>query len=81
MSIAKICDSGHLGACWGGTGFTNAKGDEYKASDLKKGNTLDALQFNSGDMDTVGIVTGDGTPIILVYGKECEALDETKTYT
>ena len=28
----------------------------------------------------MGIVTGDGTPIILVYGKDCQALDEVKQY-
>ena len=28
----------------------------------------------------MGIVTGDGIPIILVYGKDCQALDEVKQY-
>ena len=81
LSIAKICDSNHLGECWGGTSFTNANGSTtYTVADLKTGRSLEALQFNSGDTDTVGIVTGDGTPIILTYGKDCQALDETKQY-
>ena len=81
LSIAKICDNDHLAECWSGAGFTNANGAKsYVVADLKTGQKLDALQFNSGDMDTVGIVTGDGTPIILTYGKECTALDETKQY-
>ena len=82
LSIAKICDKNHLGECWGGTSFSNLNGSKtYTVADLTTGKSLEALQFNSGDMDTVGIVTGDGTPIILTYGKECQALDETKQYT
>ncbi len=81
LSIAKICNSNNLGECWGGTSFSNANGSKtYTVADLKTGKKLEALQFNSGDMDTVGIVTGDGTPIILTYGKECQALDEVKQY-
>ena len=82
LSIAKVCDSNHLAECWGGTSFTNANGSKtYTVSSLTTGKSLEALQFNSGKTDTVGIVTGDGTPIILTYGKECQALDETKQYT
>ncbi len=82
LSIAKICDKDHLGECWGGTSFSNLNGSKtYTVADLTTGKNLEALQFNSGDTDTVGIVTGDGTPIILTYGKECQALDETKQYT
>ena len=82
LSIAKICDNNHLTECWSGNGFINANGSKtYNVADLKTGKDLDALQFNSGATKTMGIVTGDGVPIILVYGKECEALDEAKTYT
>ena len=82
LTIAKICDSGHLNECWGKDSFTNANGSTtYKVAELTSGKSLEALQFNSGNTDTVGIVTGDGTPIILTYGKECQALDETKQYT
>ncbi len=85
LSIAKICDKDHLGECWGGESFSNigtgSSLKTYKVAELTTGKTLEALQANSGDMDTVGIVTGDGTPIILTYGKECQALDETKQYT
>ena len=82
LSIAKVCDSNHLAECWGGSSFTNANGSKtYTVADLKTGKDLEALQFNSGATDTVGIITGDGTPIILTYGKECQVLDETKQYT
>ncbi len=82
LSIAKICDKDHLGECWGGESFSNLNGSKtYTVAELTTGKNLEALQFNSGGMDTVGIVTGDGTPIILTYGKECQALDETKQYT
>ena len=82
LTIAKICDSNHLAECWGGTSFSNANGSKtYNVAELTTGKSLEALQFNSGDTDTVGIVTGDGTPIILTYGKECQALDESRQYT
>ena len=85
LTIAKICDSNNLGECWGSESFTNAGTDSslktYKVAELTSGKSLEALQLNSGNADTVGIVTGDGTPIILVYGKDCQALDETKQYT
>ena len=81
MSIAKVCDGSKLNECWGSTSFTNANASKtYTVADLKTGKSLEALQFNSGDTDTVGIVTGDGVPIILTYGKECQALDESKQY-
>ena len=81
MSIAKICDSSKLNECWGYQSFTNANASKtYTVSNLKTGKNLEALQLNSGDRDTVGIITGDGVPIILTYGKECQALDESKQY-
>ena len=82
LSIAKICDNNHLAECWSGGSFINANGSKtYNVAGLKTGKDLNALQFNSGSTKTMGIVTGDGVPIILVYGKECSALDEAKTYT
>ena len=82
LSIAKVCDNNHLAECWNGSSFTNYDGSTtYTVSDLKTGQKLEALQPNSPATKTMGIVTGDGTPIILVYGKDCQALDETQQYT
>ena len=81
LSIAKVCDNGNLAECWNGSGFTNANGSKtFNVNDLTTGKKLEALQMNSGSTKTMGIVTGDGTPIILVYGKDCQALDEVKQY-
>ena len=80
LSIAKVCENGDLAQCWPSGGFTDAKGDYTAVSSLTTGVKLEALQFNSGSTKTMGIVTGDGTPIILVYGKDCQSLDETKQY-
>ena len=81
MTIAKVCESTKLNECWGYTSFTNANASKtYTVADLKTVKSLEALQFNSGDTDTVGIITGDGVPIILTYGKECQAIDESKQY-
>ena len=82
LSIVKVCDNNHLAECWNGSSFTNYDGSTtYTVSDLKTGQKLEALQPNSPATKTMGIVTSDGTPIILVYGKDCQALDETKQYT
>ena len=80
LSIAKVCENGDLAQCWPSGGFVNAKGDYTAVSSLTTGVKLDALQMNSGSTKTMGIVTGDGTPIILVYGKDCQTLDEVKQY-
>ena len=85
MTIAKICDSGNLSECW-----TSETVNVYTSqstitptsvSTLTKGTGLKALAISSGNEDTVGIVTGDGVPMLMVYSPKCQALDEVKTYT
>ena len=85
MSIAKVCDSGNIGECWP-TSTVNVHTAENvltptSISTLTKGTGLKALAIGSGGEDTVGIVTGDGVPMLLVYSPKCQALDEAKTYT
>ena len=85
MSIAKVCDSGNIGECWP-TRTVNVHTAENvlsskSISTLEKGTGLKALAIGSGGENTVGIVTGDGVPMLLVYSPKCQALDEVKTYT
>ena len=39
------------------------------------------IPFVAAGCANVGIITGDGTPMILSYNTKCEALDPVKTYT
>ena len=69
MSIAKICDNSHLSECWGTTEVDVGKDKPWEIAKTK---TAKNLKINSDNWaDTVGIVTADGTPMILSYDKEC----------
>ena len=70
MSIAKVCDNSHLAECWGTTEVDVGKDKPWEISKTK---TAKTLKINEPDnwADTVGIVTADGTPMILSYDKEC----------
>ena len=69
MSIAKVCDNSHLAECWGTTEVDVGKDKLWEISKTK---TAKNLKINSDNWaDTVGIVTADGTPMILSYDKNC----------
>ena len=70
MSIAKVCDNSHLSECWGTTEVDVGKEKPWEISKTK---TAKNLKIGEPDnwADTVGIVTADGTPMILSYDKNC----------
>ena len=70
MSIAKVCDNSHLSECWGTTEVDVGKDKPWEISKTK---TAKNLKIGEPDnwADTVGIVTADGTPMILSYNKNC----------
>ncbi len=70
MSIAKVCDNSHLAECWGTTEVDVGKDKPWEIAKTK---TAKTLKINEPDnwADTVGIVTADGTPMILSYNKNC----------
>ena len=70
MSIAKVCDNSHLSECWGTTEVDVGKDKPWEIAKTK---TAKTLKINEPDnwADTVGIVTSDGTPMILSYDKNC----------
>ena len=72
MKIAKICDNAHLAECWPTQEVTlNDEGKIWEISKTKNAKTL-KISTKSGDWaDTVGIITGDGTGMILSYDKKC----------
>ena len=73
MKIAKICDNEHLAECWPTQEVTlNDEGKTWEIAKTKNAKTL-KISTNAEDWaDTVGIVTGDGTGMILSYNKKCE---------
>ncbi len=73
MKIAKICDNSHLAECWPTQEVTlNDEGKTWEIAKTKNAKTL-KISTNAEDWaDTVGIVTGDGTGMILSYNKKCE---------
>ena len=82
MKIAKICDNEHLSACWPTKEvMLNDEGKMWEISKTKKPKTLripDAVLNNY--TNTVGIVTEDGTSMILSYDKTCDFNPEVTGY-
>ena len=83
MKIAKICDNDNLSACWPTKEvMLNDEGKMWEISKTKKPKTLkipDAVLNNY--TNTVGIVTADGTSMILSYDKTCDFNPEVTGYT
>ena len=70
MSITKVCDNSHLSECWGTTEVDVGKDKPWEISKTKTAKTLKIGEPDNW-ADTVGIVTADGTPMILSYDKNC----------
>ncbi len=86
LTIAKICQNNELDKCWPSESINAYSGSgttltEFPVKDLKKGVNLKALALGTKTTETVGIVTGDGVPMLLVYSPVCSGFDEAKTYT
>ena len=80
MKVAKVCDNNHISDCWP-TKEVNLK-DKGKTWDIAKTKDAKTLKIPKDSQpnyaDTVGIVTADGTPMILSYDKTCD-FDVDKT--
>ena len=73
MKIAKICDNEHLAECWPTQEVTlNDEGKTWEIAKTKNAKTLKISTKPEDWADTVGIITGDGTGMILSYNKKCE---------
>ena len=86
MTIAKVCDSSKLNECWPSQTITAYSGNSttpqtVNVSTITNGTELKALANTTAETATVGIITGDGVPMILVYNTNCSGFDETKQYT
>ena len=83
LKIMKRCDASHLRECWPYDEVDLGNGKTWDISKTKTGKNLKMQDSDSADYSSnnVGIVTADGTPMILSYNKKCEALDPVKQYT
>ena len=79
LKIAKVCTSSNLGDCWPYEKVTLLDGKEWEISKTQTGKHLKMQNSETADYSSpnVGIITGDGTPMILSYNKKCEPLDAT----
>ena len=83
LKIMKRCDSSHLRECWPYDEVDLGNGKTWDISKTITGKNLKMEDSDNTDYSSnnVGIVTADGTPMILSYNKKCEALDPVKQYT
>ena len=82
MKIAKICDNEHLSACWPTKEvMLNDEGKMWEIAKTKNAKTLKIPKAVLNNYaNTVGIVTGDGTAMILSYDKNCDFNPEVIGY-
>ena len=80
LKILKICSNDELEACWPTSTINMPDDDAVSVSSLTTGNDIVSLALSSKSTKTMGIVTGDGTPWILVYSPSCTSLDPFQTY-
>ena len=83
MKIAKICDNSNLSACWPTKEvILDDEGKTWEISKTKNAKTLKINKDVSDNWsDTVGIVTADGTAMILSYDKTCNFNPDVTGYT
>ena len=80
FAIAKVCKNNELKACWPSDTINTPDG-AVSVNSIKNGVDIKALALGTAQTETMGIVTGDGTPMILLYSPVCTPLDPVKTYT
>ena len=80
----KVCDNDHLTECWPTETInlpSSVTGYETSVANLTTGDKLKAIAPETKTTTTMGIVTADGTPMILLYSPACSALDVARTYS
>ena len=88
LKIMKTCDNTHLSECWptstiefpSDSAATTTFNSSPNVANLTTGAALKALTYGTKNTRTMGIVTADGTPMILVYSPKCDPLDSARTY-
>ena len=77
LKISKRCNASNLRGCWPYDTVDLGNGKTWDISKTKTGKNLGMNTDDNNDYtsDNVGIVTADGTPMILSYNKKCKAID------
>ena len=77
LKISKRCNASNLRGCWPYETVDLGNGKTWNIGETKTGAELGMTTDANNDYssDNVGIVTADGTPMILSYNKKCPALD------
>ena len=77
LKISKRCNASNLRGCWPYDTVDLGNGKTWDISKTKTGKQLGMNKDDDNDYtsDNVGIVTADGTPMILSYNKKCKAID------
>ncbi len=85
LKIMKRCDGTNtpLSACWPTStiALPSESTSSANVNSLENGEAIKALALSTKTTKTEGIVTADGTPMILVYSPNCTPLDAERTYT
>jgi len=75
FKIVSKCDNNNLEKCWPAkvVNVPNSSGtlQANNVSSIKKGSDLKALALGTKNTDTMGIISGDGVSMILVYSPRC----------
>ncbi len=77
LKISKRCNASNLRGCWPYDTVDLGDGKTWDISKTKTGRQFGMNNDDNNDYtsDNVGIVTADGTPMILSYNKKCKAID------
>ncbi len=83
LKIAKVCDNQHLAECWPTEKvIINDEGKEWEISKTPTGKQLKMTNDDTHEYgDTVGIVTADGTAMILTYNTKCDIDEKPVTWS
>lgn len=82
FKISSICKSGNLSACWPNETVKLSDDEEYDISNITSGRAFNMETNSTQDYSSpsVGIITADGTPMILSYNTKCSSLNSTTLY-
>ena len=77
LKISKVCKNDELSECFGYEEFKLTNGEIYSLSDATDGEIFGMPNDDNNDYtgDTIGLLTIDGTPIILSWNKKCSPLE------
>ena len=84
LKIIKTCDNDNLKACWPSDTIDVLSSDgkfvSKNVEDLKTGTDLLSLGLGTKNTKTMGIITNDGTAMIMTYSPKCTPLDRYTNY-